>query len=425
MKSLAVIGSGIAGLGSAYLLSNRFRVTVYEENNYAGGHSNTVQVDEDGCSVPIDTGFMVFNHVTYPNLTKLFQQLGAPTKPAPMSFSSQHLPEGIEFSGTSLNHLFAQRRNLLSPRFWRLLASINRFNSEAPAAMDDPAYADCSLGEFLERRGYGKDLARIYLGPMSAAVWSAAPERILEFPATTLMRFFHNHGFLGLHCQHQWYTVDGGSREYVQRITKPLRERIQLNRGARQIMRPAEGGVVVRSVDGALERYDHAILACHADQALSLLAEPTPLEERLLRPFNYQNNVAALHTDPAGMPQRKLCWSSWNYRIAANPDGSERATTVYWMNSLQGVSPRKNYFVSINPGPEINPDKVLKTISYRHPQFDLPAITAQRELPQINRQSPGQPVFFAGSYFGYGFHEDGFSAGIEAAKALAGDSVWS
>ena len=423
MPKLAIIGTGIAGLGCAHFLHERYDLTLYEQNDYVGGHTNTVTVVEKGRPVPIDTGFMVFNHVTYPHLTRLFRELQVATKPTSMSFSVQHTPTGLEYNGGSLNLLFAQRRNLLRPRFWRMLLAIQRFNTEAILALADEQWSGYTLREYVAKRGYGQDMLHYYLVPMGSAVWSTPPELMLDFPAMTLLRFWHNHGFLGLHTQHPWFTVVNGARSYVEKITAPFRDRVQLRRKAVQVAR-AHGSVWVTSEDGASEEYDKVILACHGDQALRLLSDPTELEARLLRPFKYQPNTATVHTDTAMMPRCQRCWASWNYRIDAAADGAALPTTHYWMNSLQGVSPKVNYFVSLNCHDRIAPEKVLRRIEYEHPLFDLPAIAAQKELPGLNRLSSAQTTYYAGAWFKYGFHEDGFTSALECARAVTGEPLW-
>jgi predicted NAD/FAD-binding protein len=278
VKTLAIIGTGIAGLGCAYFLHPRYALTLYEKNDHAGGHTNTIVVSEENRPVPIDTGFMVYNEVTYPNLTRLFRELDVRVKPASMSFSVQHLPTGLEFCGSSLNHLFAQRRNLVSPRFWRMVLQINRFNREAVAALAAPQYESMSLGDYVRERRYGGDFLNFYLVPMSSAVWSTPPELMLEFPAVTLLRFFHNHGFLGLHTQHQWLTVAGGAKTYVEKLTAPFADRVQLRNGAVAVKR--EGGRVrVTDVAGRKEIFEGVILACHADEALALLPDAEAREK--------------------------------------------------------------------------------------------------------------------------------------------------
>lgn len=423
MKTLAIIGTGISGLGCAYFLYERFNLSLFDGNSHAGGHTNTITVDEEGVPIPIDTGFMVFNRVTYPNLTRMFGELGVGIMPSPMSFSVQHVPSGLEYNGGSLDLLFGQRRNLLRPRHWRLLAQIDRFNREALEGLEDPQYLRHTLREYVEQRGYGADMLNLYLIPMGAAVWSAPPDRMLDFPAMTLLRFWKNHGFLGLHTQHPWLTVKGGAKTYVSRLTLPFRDRIALENRAVRVRRE-ERQATVEFADGTRRAFDKVILACHADQALALLADPTEAEARLLREFRYQPNTATLHTDPSFMPRTRRCWASWNYRIDAAPDGSLLPTTHYWMNSLQRVSERRNYFVSLNCHDRVAPDKVLRRIEYEHPLFTRGAVAAQRELPALNRISPDQTIYYAGAWFKYGFHEDGFTSGLECARAITGETLW-
>ncbi len=429
MTSLAIIGTGIAGLGCAHFLQRHFDLTLFEQNDYAGGHTNTVTVRELGAdSVPrpvaMDTGFMVFNKVTYPHLTRLFAALDVPIKPTSMSFSVRHADTGLEFAGSSLNHIFAQRRNLLRPRFWRLLSAISRFNKDAIAALDDPAVQGETLGDYVKRRGYGADFFDLYLVPMSSAVWSTPPELMLSFPATSLLRFFHNHGFLGLHTQHPWWTVDGGAKRYVEKITAPWRDRIRLRQPATRIVRTA-AGVAVTTADGQMHHFDKVILACHGDQARRLLAAPTFDEDRLLRAFHYQPNVATVHTDASVMPRKRLAWSSWNYEIARDAAGQVSTATHYWMNSLQGVSDRENYFVTINRPESIAPDRVLRRINYEHPLFNLEAVRAQDEIPALNASAQGgTETYFAGAWQRFGFHEDGLLSAVQLSTLLLGRDPW-
>jgi predicted NAD/FAD-binding protein len=426
VTKIAIVGTGIAGLGCAHFLQRDSELTLFEQADYAGGHTHTVEAKEPGTGrpVPIDTGFMVFNRVTYPHLTRLFEQLQVAVQPAAMSFSVRHAATGLEFNGTSLNHLFAQRRNLFRPRFYRMLRAIDRFNREAAAALQEPETATLSLGDYVKRRGYGEDFFELYLLPMSSAVWSTPPALMLEFPAATLLRFFANHGFLGLSTQHPWLTVTGGARTYVEKISAPWRDRLRLREGAVQIVRQGSQPVVITR-SGQAHRFDRVILACHADQALRLLASPTAEEARLLGEFHYLANLATLHTDTSVMPRTRRAWASWNYEIARNPAGQIRTGTHYWMNSLQGVSDRENYFVSINRSEAINPAKVLRRIDYEHPQFSLGAIRAQAELPGLNEAARGRTeTYFAGSYFRYGFHEDALLSAVNLAALLLGRDPW-
>jgi len=420
-ERLAVIGGGIAGLGAAWLLRNRYDVTVFERERQIGGHSNTVEVEENGRRVPIDTGFMVFNKVTYPYLVRLFDELRVPIKPTEMSFSVRNDELDIEYNGMGLNRVFAQRANLVRPRFLKLLAQIMRFFRVANASLDDESLEKMSLDEFVRRHRLGDDFLRLYLVPMSASIWSITPGGALDFPAATLVRFFHNHGFLGVTTHHPWFTVDGGSRQYVIRMLADLPQThasapvAAVEYGAEQ--------VIVRTKDGASRNFDRVILAAHADESLALLAQPSARQKELLSAFRYQANDTVLHTDTTVMPRRKLAWAAWNYRMEPSDEG-ERPSTHYWMNRLQGVSDRENYFVSLNYSDRIDPSKILWRTNYTHPVFDRGALAAQHRLPSINTESRHQRVFFAGSYFRYGFHEDALASAVQCAHAVCSEDPW-
>lgn len=419
MLKTAIIGTGIAGMGSAHFLHKTHDLTIYEQNDYVGGHTNTVTVDEDGKPVYIDTGFMVFNYKTYPNLCRLFAEIGAPVKKTDMSFSVQHVPTGLEYSGSSVNHLFAQRKNIFNIKYLKMLMQIGRFNKESVKIVDDPKYADYSIGQYIKEFGFGEEMLWKYLVPMSSAVWSTPMEQMLDFPAVTLIRFFQNHGFLGLDTQHQWYTLDKGSQSYREILIQPFNDRIHINRKAIKVSR-SNGKVTVHASDGSQETFDRVIIATHGDQALNLLEAPTNDEQRLLSCFKYQYNKATLHTDQSIMPKAKLAWSSWNYRIQTQ-NGQLTPSTIYWMNQLQGVSDKKNYFVSINPHDNIDPKKIIREIDYEHPLFDVPAINAQAQLHKLNQNGP---VYFCGSYFKYGFHEDAFASAVQLCSQLLGKAVY-
>jgi predicted NAD/FAD-binding protein len=412
MERIGIVGTGVAGLACAWNLRNHAALTLLEKDVRPGGHTNTVTVEEDGRPVPIDTGFIVFNKVTYPNLCRLFEDLEVAIKPSEMSFSVQHAPTGLEYNGMGVNKVFAQRRNLFRPRFHQLLSHIQKFFRVAKELLDSPAVEDLQLGEFVKRHDLSQDFLDLYLVPMSSAVWSTEPGDILGFPASTLIRFFHNHGFLGVDTHHPWFTVDGGAKTYVDKILASLGAP-RLSSGVTRV-EETSSGVAVTTASGDTLTFDRVVLACHADQSLALLASPDASQRRLLAPFRYQKNRAILHTDESVMPKKRLAWASWNYRVTGGLH--QGATTHYWMNALQGVSHTRNYFVSLNT--EIAPEKIFYETTYEHPIFTLDAIRAQASLPWLNTHSPNQRIFFCGSYFKYGFHEDACTSGLQAAEAL-------
>jgi predicted NAD/FAD-binding protein len=414
MEKLAIIGTGIAGMGCGHWLHKKYDITLFEQNNYVGGHTNTVTVNEDGKDVFMDTGFMVFNYQTYPNLTKLFEEIKAPVKKSDMSFSVQHVPSGLEYCGSGLDGLFAQRKNIFSISYIKMLMQVTRFNKESIKIMDDPRYAYYSLRQFIKEFNFSDDMLWKYLVPMSSAVWSTPMELMLDFPAQTLIRFFHNHGFLGLNTQHQWYTLHNGSESYKQLLIEPFRDKIQINNAVVKVVRQSNKAFIYTK-DGVQHEFDKVIFASHADQTLKLLANPTNLEKELLSPFKYQYNSATVHTDESIMPKNKKTWSSWNYRIE-EVNGKQVPTTIYWMNRLQAVSERKNYFVSINAlSGSLDKNKVIKEIDYEHPLFDVASVNAQKRLQELNQNGP---LYFCGSYFKYGFHEDAYASAVELCKKL-------
>jgi predicted NAD/FAD-binding protein len=414
MEKLAIIGTGVAGMGCGHFLHQKYDITLFEELNYVGGHTNTVTVDEDGTDVFIDTGFMVFNYETYPNLCALFKEIDAPVKKTDMSFSVQYLPSNLEYAGSSVNHLFAQRRNIFNPKYLKMLMQINRFNKISIEILDDPKYADYSIGQYIEEFGFGNDMLWKYLIPMSSAVWSTPMEQILDFPAVTLIRFFKNHGFLGLETQHQWYTLHKGSQAYREKLIEPFRNQIRINTKIVNVRRLENGKVLVETEKGEQMEFDKVIMASHANQTYQIVKNKTVDEERLLSKFKYQPNLAVLHTDVKQMPKKKLAWSSWNYRVEKH-DGQLVPSTIYWMNQLQGVSDKVDYFVSINPSATLDESKVIKKIAYEHPLFDVPAMQAQEELHKLNDTGP---IYYCGSYFKYGFHEDAYKSAVDLCEKM-------
>lgn len=320
--------------------------------------------------------------------------------------------------------LFGQRRNLLNVRYWKMLMQINRFNRETIEELANPAYGEITLSDYVKTRGYGTDFLNWYLSPMAAAVWSSPPERIGDFPAHTLMRFWHNHGFLGLDTQHPWRTVEDGSRSYVAKLTLPFESAIHRNTSVIGVSSVPENGVRLRFVGGTHQDFDRVVIAAHSDQAAELLEDPNDLESELLSCFRYQKNNAVLHTDPRFMPQTKRCWASWNYRIDRDSEGQNCYSTHYWMNELQGVSDREPYFVSINPAGEILEEYVKKRLSYEHPLFDLKSIAAQERLPELHRAGDGSGRYFCGAWQRYGFHEDGLLSAVNVCTQILGRSPW-
>jgi predicted NAD/FAD-binding protein len=420
---LAVIGAGIAGLGTAYILGQRHLVRVYERNAYLGGHSNTVDVELDGQSRAVDTGFIVYNERNYPNLTRLFGHLGVPTEASDMSFAVSVERPGeacaLEYGGGSLQQLFAQKRNLCDLRFMGMIADVMRFFVGARRLLRRDHDHRLSLGEYLAQGRYGDAFIYDHLLPMAAAIWSCPFATMLEYPAASFARFLHNHGLLSLVNRPRWRTVTGGSREYVRRLSNLLSIDARTGIPAVAVER-TNCGVSVRDASGAMETFDHVVIATHADEALALLAQPSWDERRLLGAFRYQRNRALLHRDERLMPQDRRVWSSWNYMAAGARDCGRRVAVTYWMNMLQNIDPARPLFVSLNPVLEPRPELLLRSFEYDHPVFDTAAVAAQRQLSMIQ----GTRIFYCGSYCGYGFHEDALTSGIAVARALGVAPPW-
>ena len=414
-RDIAVIGTGIAGLACAWLLSGRHRVTVYEAADRVGGHANTVSVATPAGLLAVDTGFIVYNESTYPNLSALFRHLGVATRESDMSFAVSIDAGRLEYAGTDLRGLFAQPRNLLRPRFWGMLRDLLRFYRAAPRDLARLERELGSLDDYLRDGGYGAALQEDHLLPMSAAIWSCPAANARLHPAAAFIRFCDNHGLLKVADRPAWRTVTGGSREYVAKLTEGFASRIRTGRPALAVER-LEEGARVRS-EGGTHVYDDVVLACHADQALALLgAEVTPRERDVLGAFRYTRNIAVLHTDKALMPRRRGVWASWNY---LGRSGAETALpcVTYWMNRLQGLPGETDYFVTLNPPQAPRPGSLLRSESYEHPVFDAAAIRAQRRLWGLQGEGG---VWFCGAHFGAGFHEDGLQAGLAVAEQLGG-----
>lgn len=416
MQRIAVIGSGIGGLAVAHGLRRYARVTLFEADRRFGGHSHTVDLQLDGVRHGVDTGFLVFNHRTYPRLKALFESLSVPTAPSDMSFSVQVPAQGLEWSGSSLNSVFAQRRNLLRPRFLGMLAQILRFNRLATElAMSGQADALLQpIGDFLDRHRFGAAFRDAYLLPMLGCIWSCPTDQMLRFPVATMLRFCHNHGLLQLNDRPQWMTVVGGSREYVRRIVDGLSD-ARLNCPVRQVRRTTAGAVV--ATDAGSEHFDDVVLACHTDQSLALLADADADERAVLGAVRYQPNVALLHTDASVLPRRRLAWAAWNYERAIDAQAEQGAVCLHYLiNRLQPLPWRTPVIVSLNPSRPIDPRRVHGRFDYSHPVFDAAALAAQQRLPALQGR---RHTWFCGAWTRYGFHEDGLMSGEAVAAALA------
>lgn len=418
-KHVAVIGSGISGLAVAWLLRDTHQVTLYEAAGRLGGHTNTLEVAVDGQTFPVDTGFLVFNRRTYPNLCALFKLLGIEAVASEMTFSARIESLNLEWAGNNLNTVFGQRRNLLRPSFIGMVRDIMRFNRETTALAAQGAQAAESLGDFLERRRYGKAFRDWYLLPMAAAIWSCPTETMLAYPLATFVRFCHNHGLLQLVNRPQWLTVKGGGREYVRRMASDLDD-VRLNSPVLAVRR-ADDGIHVMAADGSA-RYDEVVFACHSDQALAILADQaSPAERSVLSAVKYQSNRAVLHTDASLLPQRRSLWAAWNYAAGPETSGSAPVAVSYLINRLQPLPVQTPVIVSLNPFREPAPKSVIADIDYAHPVFDQAAIEAQRRLPGINGRDR---LWFCGAWGRYGFHEDGLRSALAVVQGMGVAAPW-
>jgi predicted NAD/FAD-binding protein len=408
---IAIIGSGISGLTSAYLLNRSHEITLFEASDWIGGHTHTVQVTVNGQRHAVDTGFIVFNDWTYPHFIRLLGELGVRFKPTEMSFSVRDPDSGLEYNGNTLNSLFSQRSNLLSPGFWGMLRDILRFNREAQRDLAEQRIAEhTTLGDYLRSNGYGKRFTEHYIVPMGAAIWSMSLDDMLNFPLQLFVRFFKNHGLLSVSNRPQWQVIEGGSSAYIAPLTASISERIRLNCPVHRVERD-EHGVTVHSKAG-IERYDKVIFACHSDQALQLLAKPSSVEQSILGALPYAENDVVLHTDTRLLPDRKLTWASWNFRLGAR---GQQAAVTYNMNILQGLQSDATLCVSLNQRAQIDPLKVLAQYTYAHPQYSLAAVAAQARWEELDG---AQHTWYCGAYWANGFHEDGVVSALRVARSL-------
>jgi uncharacterized protein len=405
---IAIVGAGVSGLVTAHLLHRTHDITVFEAGAYAGGHTNTVTVETETGVHDVDTGFIVFNDRNYPRFTRLLQRLNVAWQPSSMTFSVSDERGDFEYNGSSPNGLFAKRAHLVTPWFHRMVADLVRFNREARkllASREDP-----SLRGWLEEHGYSNAFVERLIVPQAAAVWSADPEQMWRFPARFLAEFFDNHGMLGFTNRPRWRTIEGGSRRYVEQLIAPLR--VRLNTPVREIRR----GDDHVTVEG--ERFDHVVLAAHADQALAMLADPTDREQELLGAFPYQPNEAVLHTDRALLPRRRRAWASWNYHLLEEPSGLP--TVTYHMNRLQNLHAHEDFCVTLNRTAAVDPAKVVKRVAYAHPVYTAAGVAAQARHHEI---SGAGRTHFCGAYWGWGFHEDGVASAVRVAEMLGGETL--
>ena len=416
---IAIIGSGISGLSAAYFLCEKYQIKIFEKNNYLGGHSNTVTVDYADKKIAVDTGFIVFNHQTYPNLKAFFELMEVAYEKSNMSFAVK-IDEGrIEYAGTNLKSVFAQFKNAFDPQFLRMLYDIVNFNKKAEAILEKPFAANYSLKNLLDDLGVKKYFREFYLLPMSGAIWSCPLQTMLSYPAQSFVRFFKNHGLLTVANQPQWYTVTGGSQEYVKKIAAKIgADSISLDDEVTSVERLADK-VLVKSKNGE-EFFDYILFACHGDQVLSLLKNPTIAENKILSAFKYQPNLAILHRDSSLMPKSKKAWASWVY--AKNTKSSDQQIAVtYYMNNLQNIDEKYPLFVTLNPSEKIAEDKIFAKFNYQHPVFDSMAVAAQAEISKIQGTDR---IYFCGAYQKYGFHEDGISSALAVINQLNVFAPW-
>lgn len=410
---IAIVGSGISGLSAAYLLHADHEITLFEADDRAGGHTHTVPVELDGESHAVDTGFIVFNERNYPNFVRLLGRLGVRSHETTMSFSVRCDRTGLEYNGTSINRLFAQRRNLVNPGFYRMLRDILRFNREAAAVLEG-GRGSTTVGEYVTENRYSEAFTERYLIPMGAAIWSAPPGSFRDFPIRFVVEFFRNHSLLGLRGHPVWRVIDGGSFRYVEALTRGFRDRIRTGWPVRSVTRLPDR-VNVTAGANQVEPFDHVVLACHADQALQVLTDASDRERELLEAFPYQPNDVVLHTDVSALPKRRLAWGSWNYRIRR--ERTDRVTLTYDMNMLQGLNASRVFCVTLNEDGLVSPAHVIRRLTYHHPLFTSTRAAAQKrhaEVINVNRTS------FCGAYWGYGFHEDGLASALRVCRPLGG-----
>lgn len=411
MKKVAVIGSGISGLTTAYLLNQQHDVHVFEANDYIGGHTATIDIEHQGQDYKIDTGFIVFNNKTYPYFLTLLDQLGMDKQETEMSFSVHNLLSGLEYNGNNLNTLFAQRRNIVNPKFWSLIRQILRFNKQCKALYESNTIeSGTSLGDFLQQNNFNDYFAQNYILPMAAAIWSSSLNQVKQFELKFFIQFFYNHGLLNIQDRPQWYVIPGGSKSYIEPLINHFKNPVQLNSQIQTVERN-EHNVTIIFADGEQQSFDEVVFACHSDQALALLSAPTDEEKDILSRLPYVNNEVVLHTDTKMLPKRELAWASWNYLLSEDQDAL--ATLTYNMNILQGIDSETTFCVTLNKSQDIDPSKVLRRFNYAHPVFSTESQRAQQERNKICGHNR---THFVGAYWYNGFHEDGVRSAVDVGK---------
>ena len=416
-KKIAVIGGGVSGLGAAYALSNTYQVTLFEAENRLGGHARTVFAGKNG-QQPVDTGFIVFNYPNYPELSQLFSELNVPIAKSDMSFGASLKDGTIEYALRNFDAIFAQRKNVLNPRFVKMVWDINRFNTIGLTLADDESL---TIGQFLQRLKPGDWFRDYYLLPLSGAIWSTPTEKILDFPAYAMLQFFKNHALLSRSGQHQWYTVKGGSREYVNRLENVLAQKqveIRVKTPVASVTRH-QTGVVVKTYSCEPQTFDEVVFATHSDDTLSLLSDPSKFEQRNLGSIKYQNNDVVLHSDVTVMPKLQKCWSSWVY-TERKDKSSDKIDLTYWMNSLQPIPLDDPLFVTLNSTHNIDQNQIYDQVTMRHPVYDVSVLSAQKDLSLINGHNR---TWFSGAWMKNGFHEDGLSSGLDVARSILAKDI--
>ena len=410
---IAVVGAGVAGIVAAYLLQHRYQVSLYEKNHYLGGHTHTIVI-KDGidAGAAVDTGFIVFNEKTYPNFIAFLTQLGIARQKSPMSFSYYNEKSGLQYGSHNINTFFAQRINILRPSFWRMFLGILAFNRITPRLLEEGRLSGFTMGEYLRAHRFNTEFVEHYLLPISAAVWSTPDVQMLDFPMETFARFFANHGLFSIERHPQWFTVSGGSHAYVKAFLKGFGGKVQVGRAVQQIRR-TPNGAVIKTKDGTEEAFDSVVIATHADEALSLLADPSPDEQELLSTWQYSQNRTILHTDTTFLPPNRRAWASWNYVRTADVESGHAASLTYYMNRLQNLKTTHHYCVTLNTDRQVAREHVISRMLYTHPVYTTDAFATQERLRAINGM---RGTFFCGSYLGYGFHEDAVRSGIEVAR---------